>query len=93
MNDEPLLKLILAYLNAKKANKNKLPYKLNIFDELHANENAHTRILVKLLEFEQRRKKPFLEGFIKLINDELYNGNHGSKKFHIKNKENFKIYE
>ena len=93
MNDEALLKLILAYLNAKKANKNKLPYKLNIFDELHANENAHTRILVKLLEFEQRRKKPFLEGFIKLINDELYNGNHGSKKFHIKNKENFKIYE
>ena len=46
-----------------------------------------------MLEFEQRRKKPFLEGFIKLINDELYNGNHGSKKFHIKNKENFKIYE
>lgn len=37
MNDEALLKLILAYLNAKKANKNKLPYKLNIIDELHAN--------------------------------------------------------
>ncbi|MCD8043589.1 MAG: PD-(D/E)XK nuclease family protein [Tannerellaceae bacterium] len=31
--------------------REKLPYHINLIDELHANENAHTRILVKLLKY------------------------------------------
>ena len=31
--------------------RQKLPYNFNLIDELHANENAHTRILLKLLNY------------------------------------------
>ena len=33
--------------------KRKLPYNINIIDELHINENAHSRILCKLLLYGQ----------------------------------------
>lgn len=42
--------------------KNKLPYNLNIIDELHANENAHTRILIKVLQY-----KDTVKSFVKKI--------------------------
>lgn len=35
------------YLNEK----HKLPYHINVIDELHINENGHSRILLKLLQF------------------------------------------
>ena len=31
---------------------NRLPYHLNIIEELHANENAHSRILAKLFQYK-----------------------------------------
>ena len=34
------------------AAKQKLPYNINVIDELHANENAHSRILCKLLQYQ-----------------------------------------
>jgi hypothetical protein len=33
--------------------KSKLPYSINLLDEIHANENAHSRILRKLLMFSE----------------------------------------
>ena len=36
-----------------KRESEKSPYHINIIDELHANENAHTRILIKLLQFSK----------------------------------------
>ena len=36
--------------------KQKLPYHLNIIDELHINENAHSRILYKLLLYKMSQK-------------------------------------
>ena len=47
----------------------KLPYHINLIDELHANENAHSRILAKLLQ----QKTPYgkyeiLESFVRYIN-------------------------
>ena len=32
--------------------KEKLPYNINVIDELHINENAHSRILYKLLQYK-----------------------------------------
>ena len=32
--------------------KKDLPYNINVIDELHANENAHSRILCKLLQYK-----------------------------------------
>ena len=40
-----------------------LPYHFNVIDELHANENAHTRILQKLLLYKQKDTYIFLESF------------------------------
>lgn len=47
--------------------KSKEPYHINIIDELHANENAHTRILVRLLEYNQLGRYPILETFLSLL--------------------------
>lgn len=47
--------------------KSKEPYHINIIDELHANENAHTRILIRLLEYKQSGTYPFLESFMSLL--------------------------
>jgi hypothetical protein len=44
-----LVKDINDFVNAKKKN---LPYNINVIDELHANENAHSRILRKLLQYQ-----------------------------------------
>jgi len=51
-------------LNEEKA---KLPYNINILDEVHANENAHSRILVKLLCFEFNRRFYLLEDLLKSL--------------------------
>ena len=41
--------------------KESAPYHLNIIDELHADENAHSRIFAKLLQYKEQGKYPFLE--------------------------------
>lgn len=43
--------------------KSNLPYHINLIDELHADENAHSRILAKLLRYKEDNKYPFLESF------------------------------
>lgn len=47
-----------------KEEKVKLPYHINLIDELHANENAHSRIFAKLLRYEENGKFPFLAKFL-----------------------------
>lgn len=39
--------------------KEKLPYHINLIDELHANENAHSRILCKLLQQQNPENKKY----------------------------------
>jgi len=46
---------------------NKLPYHVNIIDELHADENAHTRILLKFLSYKKDNSYPLVISFIKLM--------------------------
>lgn len=43
--------------------KNKLPYQVNIIDEIRANENAHSRILTKLLKYNNGWDYPILKSF------------------------------
>ena len=42
---------LLEVLEKLKKEKGKLPFQLNVIDELHINENAHSRILQKLLQY------------------------------------------
>lgn len=46
----------------------KLPYSANAIDELHANENAHSRILRMLLQYSGGLMWPVYRSFLKLIN-------------------------
>ncbi|MCQ2379075.1 MAG: PD-(D/E)XK nuclease family protein [Victivallaceae bacterium] len=47
--------------------KQRQPYHINLIDELHANENAHTRILVKLLQYQKLGGSFILDSFLGLI--------------------------
>ena len=44
-----------------------LPFHINVIDELHANENAHTRILTHLLKYKEDGKHIILTSFLKQI--------------------------
>ena len=41
-----------------------LPFHFNVIDELHANENVHSRILQKLLLYKRKNEYPFLLSFL-----------------------------
>lgn len=45
-----------------------LPYNINLLDEIHANENSHSRILVKLFQYEGIKSDyPILRSFLKSL--------------------------
>ncbi len=73
MQNNDIVHIIDEYLKAKSEHESKRLYNLNIIDELHANENAHTRILLKLLSYENNGKKIVLEKFINIINEHINN--------------------
>ena len=51
----------------------KMPYNINVIDELHINENGHSRILTKLLQFKnQDGKYEILESLLKYIVNEAH---------------------
>lgn len=52
---------------AHKRAKAKAPYNCNIIDELHASENAHTRILIRLLQYNVGETYPILESFLQML--------------------------
>lgn len=43
--------------------KKKLPYQINLIDELRADENAHSKLFAKLISYTDNGKFPFLELF------------------------------
>ena len=67
--------LYLNYLELKKHQ----PYHINLIDELHANENAHTRILVKLLQYQKNGSSFVLDSFLRLI-EQMMNSEEEKKK-------------
>ena len=54
---EKLLDFIREFAKRYKEEKHKLPYHLNVIDELHINENAHSRILMKLLCYKNEKEE------------------------------------
>jgi len=50
-----------------KMRKSKLPYHVNVIDELGAGENAHSRILVRLLGYRKDGQYPVLDNFIDFL--------------------------
>jgi len=63
-NFRGLLKLLVNFRLIYDEETAKLPYHINLIDELHANENAHSRIFAKLLCYQENSKYPFLEKFL-----------------------------
>ena len=87
MQENELVRIISEYLESKRVHESKRMYNLNIIDELHANENAHTRILLKLFSYELDGKKIILEKFIDRINQKI-----GNPERAIKSAENAKVF-
>lgn len=66
---EELLRFLCEFNSSYEQEEKKLPYHINLIDELRANENAHSRILEKLLkQYDPITKRyEILESFIKYI--------------------------
>jgi len=60
------LKFLVEFRKIYDKEKADLPYHINLIDELHADENAHSRIFAKLLRYKEKGRYPFLE---KLLNN------------------------
>lgn len=61
--------------------KKQLPYHINIVDLLHADENAHTKMLLKLLQYPDNDKYPILSSFLNIIREKCSIPEVGSPKF------------
>lgn len=78
---DDLIKLINGFNKRYKELESRLPYHINVIDELHINENAHSRILCKLLLYQSANGKfEMLESLIAYIADKHY----GFEKIQIK---------
>lgn len=74
-----IIRNISEYLEHK---TNELPYSINVIDELHANENAHSRILCKLLRYtDNNGKYKILEDLLQYISQ--LDGKEDFKKIQI----------
>ena len=67
LNNKLLCELIEKLYNLYDSEKSKLPYGANVIDELHAGENAHSRILRLLLQYTNGYNYPVYTSFIKLL--------------------------
>ena len=76
-----MLELAEYYSNSKRQMEAKLPYHLNVIDELYINENGHSRILTKLLQYKcQNQHYEMLESLIDFIAENLKKDSFGSIK-------------
>lgn len=64
---EEIDKFIYEFNELLTKEKRKLPYHINLIDEITANENAHSRILMKLLSYSNESGYIFLKSFVELI--------------------------
>ena len=63
-----LLKLSDDFRQKMEMEKRRLPYHINVIDELHINENGHSRVLCKLLCYTNAKGEyEFLESLVKYI--------------------------
>ena len=52
-----ILELTDYYSSGKRQMESRLPYHLNVIDELYINENGHSRILAKLLQYKSENQR------------------------------------
>lgn len=61
-----LAKDLVAFYEEEKKSQ---PFHINVIDELHADENAHTRILTRLLDYQTDGQRVILKSFLNLLPD------------------------
>ena len=54
---EALFNFSKEFRDTKEEEEKKLPFHINIIDELHINENGHSRVLTKLLQYQNEKKQ------------------------------------
>ena len=69
INNTTLRKIADDIFNLYQKEKNGLSYGANVIDELHAGENAHSRILRMLLQYESEGKRPIYSSFLALLSN------------------------
>ena len=71
---EDVLNLVDEISKFIKENQHRVPYQLNLIDEMHINENGHSRILSKLLQYQSTdRKFIFLQSLFEYIAERYEN--------------------
>lgn len=63
--------LLDEFNNLQKLEKSKIPYQLNLIDELGANENAHSRLFLKFLSYKSCGEFLFLRKFLDSLGEEF----------------------
>lgn len=69
IDNNTLRKIADDIFNLYQKEKNGLSYGANVIDELHAGENAHSRILRMLLQYESEGKRPIYSSFLALLSN------------------------
>ncbi|MDR0982489.1 MAG: PD-(D/E)XK nuclease family protein [Culturomica sp.] len=68
---KPFFAFLQRFEELRKKTEAKSPYHINVIDELHANENAHSRILAKLLQQKTVYNRfEILESFIEYMTEQ-----------------------
>lgn len=58
------------FMKLMRNEERQLPYHINVIDELHINENGHSRILLKLLQFKNEKGEyEFLDSLLRYIKE------------------------
>ena len=79
MELKSIFELLDYYSGIKKQMEAKQPYHLNVIDELYINENGHSRILAKLLQYKSENQHyEILESLLCFIVEKLKNEKFGS---------------
>lgn len=66
-NADILLKIARELYELYNSKMNELPYCMNIISELHANENANSRILRGLLQYSNNSNYLLLQSFLSMM--------------------------
>lgn len=84
---ENTFKLAEKVAEIKKEEEKKIPYQLNIIDELHINENGHSRVLCKLLNYRDLNNNTpvYLLSLLKYIKEKYGSTNNDWAKLSISN--------
>lgn len=64
-----LLNLVKKYAELFNKEKDNFPYRLNVINELHDDENAHSRILIRLLQYKDKDEYTWLKFFVNRMKD------------------------